>query len=205
MKKLILLLAALMTLTASCACAKTISPLPARIDPDAVANQAVSVRLLEIDWRAQTVTVALCEPEAFACEDILSLQAGDVLRSRDGDIRVVSIESDQPTIRINPDEDALTLTENANGDFESMLYERKVYRAVAERTFALADDLVFLDGIDPSSGEALDMPTAHTPEELSAILAGTSYGPGFMADNTYMVFNDDQEALVLGRFYVPWQ
>ncbi|MGN0996193.1 MAG: hypothetical protein ACI4PG_04755 [Candidatus Ventricola sp.] len=204
-KAMILLLAALMTLAAANACAKTLAPMPARLDPDAVANQAVYVRLRDIDWHAQTVTVALCEPEIFAREDVESLCPGDILLSGGEEIRVDSVAKDWPVVFINPDEDFLALYENADGNFESMLYERRIWTEVGERTFALSDELVFLDGIDPSTGEALTLPTAHTLQALKDILTGTAYDPGFAADNAYLVLGDEQEAVVLARYYVPWQ
>lgn len=204
-KSIILLLAVWMTMAAAGACAKTIAPMPARINPDAVANQAVYVRLWDIDWRAETVTVTLCEPETFARGDALALQAGDILLSGGESITVGSIEAELPAVLIHSDQDEYVLWENADGDFECMLYDRKVFTQVGERTFELSDDLIFLDGIEPSTGEALTLPTAHPLRALKDIMTGAGYDPGFAADNAYMVFDDEQEAVVLARFYVPWQ
>ena len=81
----------------------------------------------------------------------------------------------------------------------------RVWTVVGERTFELSDDLVFLDGINPSTGEMLTLPTANTLRELRRIMEGEEYDPGFSAQNAYMVFDDEQEAVVLARFYVPWQ
>lgn len=203
--KKLLLPVLLMALLPAVACARTISPMPAKIHPDAVANQSVYVRLRDIDWRAETVTVALCEPEVFARADILSLQAGDILLSGSGEIQAASIREEPPAIRLGDDEDALLLLENADGDYESMRFGRAIWTEVGERTFELSDDLVFLDGIDPSTGEALTLPTAGTLRALQSILTSTEYDPGFAADNAYIVFDDEQEAVVLARFYVPWQ
>ena len=41
--------------------------------------------------------------------------------------------------------------------------------------------------------------------ELRQIMEGGEYDPGFSAENAYMVFDGEQEAVVLARFYVPWQ
>lgn len=204
-KTVILLLTTLMTLAAAGACAKTVAPMPARVNPDAVANQSVYVRLRSIDWRAETVSVALCEPEAFAREDILSLRPGDILLSSGEEIPVGSMTEDLPAVWINSAEDEFVLWENADGNFESTLYGRTVWMVTGERTFELSDDLIFLDGINPSTGEALKLPTANTLRALKDILTGAAYDPGFAADNAYMVFDDEQEAVVLARFYVPWQ
>ena len=204
-KSIILLLTVWMTMAAAGACAKTIAPMPARINPDAVANQAVYVRLRDIDWRAETVSVALCEPETFARGDVLALQAGDILHSGGESIAVGSIEVELPAVLIHSDEDEYVLWENADGDFECTLYDRKVFTQVGERTFELSDDLIFLDGIEPSTGEARILPTAHPLRALKDIMTGAEYDPGFAADNAYMVFDDEQEAVLLARFYVPWQ
>ena len=204
-KSIVLLLSALMMLAAASACAKTITPMPVRVNPDAVANQAVYVRLLDINWRAGTVTVALCEPEVFACEDAMALQPGDVLLTGGEKMQISSVMQELPAILINADEDAFSLFENADGNFESKLYDRRIMTVVGERPFELSDDLIFLDGIDPSTGEALTLPTAHTLRALKNLLSGSAYDPGFAADNAYMVFDDEQEVVVLARFYVPWQ
>ena len=65
MKKRITLLLSALLLTAAAASADVIKPMPSAVDPWSVAGQAVYVRLQDIDWRAETVTVALCDVETF--------------------------------------------------------------------------------------------------------------------------------------------
>ena len=206
-KRITLMLSALLLLTATAASADVIHPLPSAVDPWSVAGQAVYVRLQDIDWRAETVTVALCDVETFDREAIQAMTVGDVIVSEGRKIEVRSIWEDAPVIIVNEDAEALALWENDDGNYESAYNytDMKVWTVVGERAFELSDDLVFLDGIDPSTGELLDLPTAHTLRELRQIIEGEEYDPGFSAQNAYMVFDDEQEAVVLVRFYVPWQ
>lgn len=207
MKKRITLLLSALLLTAAAASADVIKPMPSAVDPWSVAGQAVYVRLQDIDWRAETVTVALCDVETFDREAIQAMTAGDVIVSEGRKIEVRTICEDAPVIIVNEDDEALALWENDDGNYESAYgyTDMRVWTVVGERTFELSDDLVFLDGINPSTGEMLTLPTANTLRELRRIMEGEEYDPGFSAQNAYMVFDDEQEAVVLARFYVPWQ
>ena len=207
MKKRITLLLSALLLTAAAASADVIKPMPSAVDPWSVAGQAIYVRLQDIDWRAETVTVALCDVETFDREAIQAMTVGDVIVSEGREIEVRTIWEDAPVIIVNEDDEALALWENDDGDYESAYgyTDMRVWMVVGERTFELSDDLVFLDGINPSTGEMLTLPTANTLRELRRIMEGEEYDPGFSAQNAYMVFDDEQEAVVLARFYVPWQ
>ena len=206
-KRITLLLSALLLLTAAAASADVITPLPSAVNPRSVANQAVYVRVLGFDWRAETVTVALCDEATFDREAIQAMTVGDTIVIDGMEIEVRSIWEDMSYIIVNKDDEALALWENDDGNYDSAYAynDRGVWLAVGERTFELSDDLVFLDGIDPSTGAPLALPTAHTLKELRQIMEGEAYDPGFSAQNAYMVFDDEQEAVVLVRFYVPWQ
>lgn len=206
-KKTLLLLAALLTMLAAAAGADVINPLPSAVDLWSVANQAVYVRVLDFDWRAETVTVALCDVETFDRESIQAMTAGDVIVSGGRRIEVRTIREDAPVMIVNEDDEALALWEKDDGNYQSTsgYTDMGVWTVVGERTFELSDDLIFLDGIDPSTGDPLTLPTAHTLRELRQIVEGEAYDPGFSAQNAYMVFDDEQEAVVLARFYVPWQ
>ena len=207
MKKRIALLAVTAMLIAAAVSADVIYPLPSAIDAQSVANQAVYVRLLDIDWRAETVTVALCDEATFDREAIQAMTVGDTIVIDGMEIEVRSIWEDMSYIIVNKDGEALALWENDDGDYESAYgyTDMRVWTVVGERTFELSDDLVFLDGINPSTGEPLELPTAHTLRELRQIMEGEEYDPGFSAQNAYMVFDDEQEPVLLARFYVPWQ
>lgn len=207
MKKRITLLLSALLLTAAAASADVIKPMPSAVDPWSVAGQAVYVRLQDIDWRAETVTVALCDVETFDRDAIQAMTVGDVIVSEGREIEVRTICEDAPVIIVNEDDEALALWENDDGNYESAYgyTDMRVWTVVGERTFELSDDLVFLDGINPSTGEMLTLPTANTLRELRRIMEGEEYDPGFSAQNAYMVFDDEQEAVVLARFYVPWQ
>ncbi|MCI6375277.1 MAG: hypothetical protein MR821_08285 [Clostridiales bacterium] len=206
-KRIALLLAVTAMLIAAAVSADVIKPMPSAIDARSVANQAVYVKLLDIDWRAETVTVTLCDEATFDREAIQAMTVGDTIVIDGMEIEVRSIWEDMSYIIVNKDGEALALWENDDGIYESAYgyTDMRVWTVVGERTFELPDDLVFLDGINPSTGEPLELPTAHTLRELRQIMEGEEYDPGFSAQNAYMVFDDEQEPVLLVRFYVPWQ
>ena len=206
-KRIALLLAVTAMLIAAAVSADVIKPMPSAIDARSVANQAVYVKLLDIDWRAETVTVTLCDEATFDREAIQAMTVGDTIVIDGMEIEVRSIWEDMSYIIVNKDGEALALWENDDGIYESAYgyTDMRVWTVVGERTFELPDDLVFLDGINPSTGEPLELPTAHTLRELRQIMEGEEYDPGFSAQNAYMVFDDEQEPVLLARFYVPWQ
>ena len=68
------------------------------------------------------------------------------------------------------------------------------------------DRLLFLDEIDPSSGETLLQPAVHSGKEFLEMLeAEKKEGPGFEANNVSVVFDGDGDLALIRRYYVPWQ
>ena len=94
-------------------------------------------------------------------------------------------------------------TAGGGTDVIPSFYGHPYYETIADLTLAIPDSLVFLDGIDPDSGEMLDEPAEHTAAEFAAMLAEGSL-PGFDEDNVYVTFGDG-EMIRVERFYTPWQ
>ena len=82
--------------------------------------------------------------------------------------------------------------------------EREYTRTVAILTLQVPDSLVFLDDIDPATGETLDTPTEHTAAEFAEMLAAGG-APDFSSENVRITFDEEGELAQVERFYTPWQ
>jgi hypothetical protein len=70
----------------------------------------------------------------------------------------------------------------------------------------VSGSLLYLDEIDPATGETLGNPTVHNLQQFVAELEGGSEaGPGFDTNNTTVVFDETGALALIRRFYVPWQ
>ena len=68
------------------------------------------------------------------------------------------------------------------------------------------EGILFLDEIDPLTGEILIYPTVHNRTEfLSMLETEKSNGSGFDIRNVRIVFDENGEVALITRFYVPWQ
>lgn len=207
------ILALLAALVLGSAAADTITPMPPTLDTDSLACQAVMAVLTDADPAGRTVTFALYEPEVFAGEDIRALQPGDVLLSGGREIAVASVDiTSWGEVFLNEGTDAWYetlpwLEQDDSGNYRTVLYgSLPGWRAFGQMTFTLPDTLL-LDGIDPATGEALELPTVHTADQWLAMIAeeAESEGVGFSMENMYLVFDENGAPAVACRYHVPWQ
>ena len=106
------------------------------------------------------------------------------------------------TILIN---DEITLR-NYGGEMHVYFYEKEYLEAFETRTLKVPDTVSFMDGVDPETGDPLDEEAKRTADEFRALLAGgKEMDPGFDADNVYVSFDDNEEMVLVQRFYAPWQ
>ena len=207
-------LALLAALVLGSAAADTITPMPPTLDTDSLACQAVMAVLTDADPAARTVTLALYEPEVFAAEDILALQPGDVLLSGGREIAVTSVDiTSWGEVSLNEGTDAWYetlpwLEQDDSGNYRTVCYgSLPGWTPFGQMTFTLPDTLLLLDGIDPATGEALELPTVHTADQWLAMIAeeAESEGVGFSIENLYLIFDENGVPAVAYRYYVPWQ
>ena len=207
-------LALLAALVLGSAAADTITPMPPTLDTDSLACQAVMAALTDADPAGRTVTFALYEPEVFAGEDIRALQPGDVLLSGGREIAVTSVDiTSWGEVFLNEGTDAWYetlpwLEQDDSGNYRTVLYgSLPGWTPFGQMTFTLPDTLLLLDGIDPATGVALELPTVHTADQWLAMIAeeAESEGVGFSMENMYLVFDENGVPAVACRYYVPWQ
>ena len=213
MKKLLILLCMLALLAiAPMAQAQTVLPLPPQLRADELAGKTAAAWLGAYDAADGRLAVTLCEPEVFAADDIYSLEPGDIVLSRGMPYTVQTITQTPDWLVINAgeyefSEGSLWLSANEEGDFMPMFYEDHVWQKVIALEFPLAADFVFLDGIDPQTGEPLSEPARYGATDFLRILREetANEGVGFATGNVTLTFDDAGAIAQIVRFYVPWQ
>ena len=75
---------------------------------------------------------------------------------------------------------------------------------IAVLTLEIPENFVFVDHIDPETGDVLDEPTEHNAAEFAAMLAAGGY-PDFASDNVKVTFDENGAMVRAERRYTPWQ
>lgn len=173
--------------------------------PAETAGQAPEGRWLTnlsgYDEETGTVKAELLHGVPLAAEAAEALQAGDILKIGRFSEAIEKIEQTEDGDLVINDELVLRRYGDA---YHLYVYENEYTEPFADLTLTIPDDIMFEDGIDPTTGEALDEPTRHTAEEFRAMLASGDI-PGFDEDNTYVTFDANGNMLSVEREYVPWQ
>lgn len=207
-KSLCLVLASLMLLFAVSAQADTIRPLESVIDLDELSF--VKTAGVPGVWEDGMLTLTLYEPETFDAKAIAGLKVGDVLMIGGKEVPVTSLDLGAESGAINQEsgENVYYLYMNEDRDFTIMdSYDMTSYRLVGDATVPVAEGFLFLDGVDPATGEPLSTRTEHSFEEFLAIRDGetASEGIGFNQTNTTVAFNSEGQLESIERIYTPWQ
>ena len=157
------------------------------------------------DYDAETGTMKAVLKEAITLDPsvMADLKVGDTLALGEQNVEIESIETyDESDVMINEE---LELRLN-DGEVRAYLYDAEIMETLAEMRVAIPETAVFLDEVDPETGEMLDTATTHTAAEFIQILSGEAEtDPGFATENTNITFNDAGELTQIRRFYVPWQ
>lgn len=188
-----------------------IQPEPVVLCMDALAGKTVMVRVGAYHQEDHTLELTVLEKLCFAAEAVEGLRVGDTLEL-DGELLVVrKIEPMTHGLLLGGDdgldEGSVWLKKGEDGDYEAGQYSDFIWRQVGSAPFAVAQDVQFLDGINPEDGEMLESPTRHSMEEFLRIKEEEEERgyPGFGCDNVWAAFNAEGEIASLERFYVPWQ
>ena len=166
-----------------------------------VAGDKFIVRLTDYNAEMNTVQAEVLREIILDREDVDQLKVGDTLTIGDDSITVETLERDEYGVLIN---DETELRYWGGTDVYAYSYEKMYRETLVTLTLQIPDSLVFLDGIEPSSGEMLDTPTEHTAAEFREMLAAGG-APDFASDNVYVTFDDNGEMSLVERFYTPWQ
>ncbi len=207
-----LMLAGCLLLTAAAAQSATVTPLP----PATQMDQLAGLSLLAVpgcyDPETQLLWLTLREPLAFSGGQLAALVPGDCLTLGEELCRVVSVGWN--------DFGCCVCVDDAFGEKEIFFYEEDgrwlpthhgglFWQQVGQGAFALADQMIFWEGIVPESGDSLEEPLALTAEDFLRQKAleesDETAGPGFGCSNTKVAFDENGQISQIWRYCVPWQ
>ena len=165
-----------------------------------VAGERFVTNLTEYKTDENTVQAEVRRPIRLDQDILAALEVGDVLTIGQESYEVETLERDEFGATVN-DEIRLDYGEE---DVRVSEYEHDFMETIAVLTLEIPENLVFLDGIDPETGEILDEPAEHTAAEFAGMLAAGGF-PDFASDNVYVTFDENGEMAKVERFYTPWQ
>ena len=210
MKKLLCIILCLCLLIPAMALAerKVVTALATNINPDDLSNTLVDARIKSYNKEDDTITLEIIVPEFYDMEDIKNLQIGDAIYTQGHEVTVDAINEYDCFITViqnNPDE-VITIVTDLDTVCPIMDNDDFSWVTLATVTVPVSSCLIFLDGIDPSTGEDLPLPTVHSAEEFIAILDGKNKSdPGFDLNNIEIVFDSSAQPYIIRRHYVLWQ
>jgi len=203
-----LLCACLVLLAAVPALAAVLKPMETEIDlADLSYVKTAGVPGEYADGR---LTLTLYEPEPFSAAEVAALQVGDSIVIGGAEIQITSLDLGTESAAINEDsgENMYFLYMDEYRNFIVMdEYDMTTYRELGEVSCEVAAGALFLDGVDPASGEPLSTRTEHSFEEFLTIRAEeeANQGIGFNKTNTTLTFNAEGQLETIERVYTPWQ
>lgn len=213
MKRFILFLLALL-LIASSASAETITAMARELYMDEYVSYSFYARIHDYDSETNMLEIELMTPEVFSGDDVRNLTVGDSIYTDGQEVAITSITEEYGYTILNKgeyefSEGSVWLAEDNEGNYRPVVYEDYTWSEITRIDVPVTDRLIFLDLIDPLSGEMLEKPTVHSAQEFLKMkeeeeTEGT-IGPGFKTHNVIVVFDKDGELAIIQRYYVPWQ
>ena len=209
MKKLLSMILCLCLLIPAMALAerKVVTALATKINPDDLSSTLVDARIKSFNKEDNTMTLEIIIPEFYDAEEIRSLQIGDAIYTQGHEVTVNAINEYDCFITIVQDDDeVITIATDGETVYPIQDGDDFSWITLTTVTVPVPPHLIFLDGIDPATGEDLPLPTVHSAEEFIAILEGKNKSdPGFDLNNTEIVFDSDVQPVIIRRNYVVWQ
>ena len=209
MRKLLCMVLCLCLLIPAMALAerKVVTALATKINPDDLSNTLVDARIKSYNKEDNTITLEIIVPEFYDADEIKSLQIGDAIYTQGHEVTVNAInEYDCFIAVVQDDDEVITIATDGETVYPIQDGDDFSWITLTTVTVPVPPHLIFLDGIDPATGEDLPLPTVHSAEEFIAILEGKNKSdPGFDLNNTEIVFDSDVQPVIIRRNYVVWQ
>ncbi len=186
---------------------KVVTALATKINPDDLSSTLVDARIKSFNKEDNTMTLEIIIPEFYDAEEIRSLQIGDAIYTQGHEVTVNAINKYDCFITIVQDDDeVITIATDGETVYPIQDGDDFSWITLTTVTVPVPPHLIFLDGIDPATGEDLPLPTVHSAEEFIAILEGKNKSdPGFNLNNVEIVFDSDAQPVIVRRHYVVWQ
>ncbi len=204
MKRLLVLLSALTLMIGTAAAERSVvTALAAEVNPDKLVSVAADAKVLSCADGKFMITILV--PERYDPEEINALKIGDAIYTEGREVEVRSISERDGYLVLNADaEDEVYLFESVDLNYWIMDVNDNTWLELATVTVPASGHFLFLDCIDPSTGEGLLHPTVHNTEDLLTRM-NSADDPGFDIRNVEVVFDEKGELALVRRFYVPWQ
>ena len=154
------------------------------------------------DEENKTLSMTLKEPILFRANEVEALGVGSVLQLEGEPVTVETLEKDDNEVILNGEYYLI----KSGSVYTVQMYEKTMLETVGTVDVAISDKVVFIDGVNPETFEALDEAVEHNAAEFIQILTGSGENDvGFTSDNVTVTFDDQGELSVVERFYAPWQ
>ena len=181
----------------------TATAIAAEVNPERLVSVSVDAKITGCD--GETCTLVLLVPERYRPDEILSLQPGDGIYTQGREVRIRTVTEKDGYLFLNEgDEDEVCLYESIDLNYWTMGTDEHTWTELATVTVPLPEQVLFLDDIDPATGEGLLNPTVHNKAEFLAMMDAED-DPGFDLYNVRVVFNDRGDLALIRRRYVPWE
>ena len=178
MKKLlcIMLCMCLMIPVMASAERKVVTALASEVNP-ALVSVAVDARITAYNREDNTLTVEVIVPERYSAAEIENLQIGDAIYTQGQEVVINSISNEDGYIALNQGDSEYTdgsilLYQGLDMNYEIMQYDDHTWVTLTTLNVPVYDQLLYLDEIDPASGESLNYPTVHSAADLIAEIEG---------------------------------
>ena len=206
LKKVVaVLLGLLMIATGTLAERTVVTSMASEVNPNHLISVAVDAKISGYDPIHHTVGVTILIPERYRPDEILSLKVGDGIYTQGREITIRSISEDEGYLVLNAgQEDEVYLFESVDLNYWIMDVNDNTWVELATVNVPMSDRLLFLDEINPVTGEGLLYSTVHNQAEFLAQMK-VADDPGFDRRNVKAVFDETGELALIRRIYVPWQ
>lgn len=165
-----------------------------------LAGKTVLANLTGYDSAARTVHADIRQTIYLDSDTVKNLKVGDVLSIGEENYNIESIESDEYGITVN---DEINLFPEKD-HYYAALYDMTFTESVAQLILEVPDSLIFMDEIDPETGDILEERVKRTAEDFITLISSGAY-PDFASANVNITFGTDGQLEKVERFYTPWQ
>ena len=182
-----------------------VTALAAEVNPDHLISIAVDAKITGYDPDRDLASVTIIVPERYDPEEIKALRVGDAIYTQGQEVSIRTIsEVDGYIVLNNGADDEVYLFESVDLNYWIMDINDNTWTEFVKETVPVADHFLFLDEIDPVTGEGLLNPTVHNKAEFLEIMNNPD-DPGFDIRNVKAVFDEHGDLALIRRIYVPWQ